>query len=47
MQISRARVRVLLRIGTFFQRNGMFFWADIGYWVSDIGYRALNWPFVT
>ena len=40
MQISRARVRVLLRIGTFFQRKGMFFWG--GYRVSDIGYRALN-----
>ena len=45
MQISRARVRVLLKKGTFFQRKGMFFWG--GYRVSDIGYRALNWPFVT
>ena len=44
MQISRARVRVLLRIGPFFQRKGMYFWGGyrvlgIGYRILDIGYR--------
>ena len=38
MQISRARVRVLLKKGTFFQRKGMFFGADIGCRVSVIGH---------